>query len=214
MANTGYKGWTTLLKVTDDGTDRPLDVDNRLCTDTGLPQATKANSDLDPDYVEPVLDLTTCPLPPVEYYTFLFTTPPRDTDAETCADEAFSTTFYAAVPSFVIGTQMYTDTALTIPVGPGNKWRRYLGNDMPYRIDDDGKIAQLGTECAAPPENLFYYRRDGSQIPGNPSFHIPYVDYIDMDGNPQRYYLSMESDDCQSFEAQSIVDVRYAFSCE
>jgi hypothetical protein len=63
MANTGYKSYSTLLKVTDDGTHRALDVNNVLCSESGLPQASKANINTDPDYVAPVIDHTMCPLP-------------------------------------------------------------------------------------------------------------------------------------------------------
>lgn len=46
LQNTGYKGYSTLLKVTSDG--RALDINNTLCSVTGLPQSTKANSPGDP----------------------------------------------------------------------------------------------------------------------------------------------------------------------
>jgi len=47
MANTGYKNWLTLKKYI-----------NGVAT-----EETKANSVSDPDYIAPVLDLTTCPTP-------------------------------------------------------------------------------------------------------------------------------------------------------
>lgn len=61
--NTGYKGYAKLLKVTDDGTHRALDVNNELCSESGLPQDFKTNINTDPDYVAPVLDTTMCPIP-------------------------------------------------------------------------------------------------------------------------------------------------------
>lgn len=61
--NTGYKAYAKLLKVTDDGTNRPLDINNNLCSESGLPQHQKFNLISDPNYVSPVLDLTACPLP-------------------------------------------------------------------------------------------------------------------------------------------------------
>ena len=61
--NTGYKAFAKLLKITDDGTARPLDVNNNLCIESGLPQAFKDNIESDPDYVAPVYDTTACPLP-------------------------------------------------------------------------------------------------------------------------------------------------------
>ena len=61
--NTGYKGYSTLLKVTNDGNNSPLDINNSLCSESGLPQATKSNTIGDPDYIAPVYDIVTCPLP-------------------------------------------------------------------------------------------------------------------------------------------------------
>ena len=61
--NTGYKGYSTLLKVTNDGNNSPLDINNNLCSESGLPQATKSNTIGDPDYIAPVYDIVTCPLP-------------------------------------------------------------------------------------------------------------------------------------------------------
>ena len=61
--NTGYKGYSTLLKVTNDGNNSPLDINNTLCSESGLPQATKSNTIGDPDYIAPVYDIVTCPLP-------------------------------------------------------------------------------------------------------------------------------------------------------
>ena len=47
--NTGYKGYSTLLKVANDGNNSPLDINNNLCSESGLPQATKSNTIGDPD---------------------------------------------------------------------------------------------------------------------------------------------------------------------
>lgn len=60
--NTGNKGYRKLVKVTTDGTDRPLDDNNMLCSDTGLPQSIKDNLITDVDYIPPFEDLTACPL--------------------------------------------------------------------------------------------------------------------------------------------------------
>ena len=59
--NTGYKGYSKLLKVTNDGTNRPLDDNNMLCSETGLPQSIKDNIISDPDYFAPIQDLVSCP---------------------------------------------------------------------------------------------------------------------------------------------------------
>lgn len=62
--NTGNKAYLKLVKVTTDGTERPLDDNNMLCSDTGLAQSVKDNLMTDPDYIQPFEDLTACPLPP------------------------------------------------------------------------------------------------------------------------------------------------------
>jgi len=61
MANTGNKGWTQLLKVTDDVNEYPLDAGNALVSITANPQDSKANTSGDPDYVAPVPSLD-CPV--------------------------------------------------------------------------------------------------------------------------------------------------------
>ncbi len=62
--NTGYKAFTTLLKVAHGGPHdgEPLDINDHLCSVTGLPQATKSNNVGDPDYIEPVIDEEACPI--------------------------------------------------------------------------------------------------------------------------------------------------------
>lgn len=62
MANKGYIIVKTLKKVVDGGPDdgEALDVNNNLTADSGLPQATKANVDGDPDYVPQEYDTDVC----------------------------------------------------------------------------------------------------------------------------------------------------------
>lgn len=63
--NTGYKGWLTLLKVVDGGAydGQALDENDNLCSQSGLPQASKPNNTGDTDYIAPILDETSCPVP-------------------------------------------------------------------------------------------------------------------------------------------------------
>lgn len=63
--NTGYKGWLTLKKVVHGGSHdgEALDDNDNLVSQSGLPQSTKANNTGDPDYVAPILDETSCPVP-------------------------------------------------------------------------------------------------------------------------------------------------------
>lgn len=63
--NSGYKAYAKLLKVTDDGTSRALDVNGDLCSESGLAQDFKNNTPSDPDYFPPVLDTTMCPVTPL-----------------------------------------------------------------------------------------------------------------------------------------------------
>lgn len=65
MANTGNKVYATLLKVVDGGANdgQALDVNNDLVSLSGLPQASKANTSGQPNYIAPIQDSTTCPLP-------------------------------------------------------------------------------------------------------------------------------------------------------
>src|SRR6476646_3384535 len=60
--NTGYKIYTTLLKVSNDGNNYPLDDNDELCSISGLPQSSKTNTFGDPDYIEPSLDYSSCPV--------------------------------------------------------------------------------------------------------------------------------------------------------
>lgn len=64
------------------------------------------------------------------------------------------------------------------------------------------------------PGITYSYRRDGSQVPENPSFHVPTVDYIDVDGNPQTFYADPLTDICGFFIGQSIVNINYCLECE
>jgi len=68
--NTRYKGFSDLLKVVKTGiyAGQPLDVNNNLCSVTGLPQVLKPNNVSDPDYKEPVFDPVTCAATVTTYY--------------------------------------------------------------------------------------------------------------------------------------------------
>ena len=58
MANTGYQINPQLKKVTNDANELPLDINNMLCSLTGLPQDLKANPTTSPDYK--ILNPTGC----------------------------------------------------------------------------------------------------------------------------------------------------------
>lgn len=61
--NTGYLANAKLSKVTTDGTNRPLDDNNNLVSESGLPQTVKNNDFTDVDYVPPTENQEQCPLP-------------------------------------------------------------------------------------------------------------------------------------------------------
>lgn len=60
MANTGYLIQPRLKKVTNDLNQYPLDINNNLCSISGLPQATMDNSSTNSNYK--VLNTTACPI--------------------------------------------------------------------------------------------------------------------------------------------------------
>lgn len=62
MANSGKKVYITLVKVTNDGTNRLLDSNNNLVSMSGLPADTKPNVSSDPNYIAPVTDTISCPV--------------------------------------------------------------------------------------------------------------------------------------------------------
>jgi len=63
LANTGFKGYLKLVKVTNDGTLRPLDINNQLVSASGLLQDIKDNLISDANYIAPIQDLISCPIP-------------------------------------------------------------------------------------------------------------------------------------------------------
>ena len=64
MPNNGKKIQPTLKKVTDDVNQFPLDVNNNLCSVSGLPQARQANPSIAPTYR---VDNFACE--PITYYS-------------------------------------------------------------------------------------------------------------------------------------------------
>lgn len=68
--NTGFKEYNYILKVTDDANEFPLDINNQLCSVTGLPQARKENLTSDPNYISKLFDINSCP-PNVIQFSFI-----------------------------------------------------------------------------------------------------------------------------------------------
>jgi hypothetical protein len=76
-------------------------------------------------------------------------------------------------------------------------------------------IYRTSNQIITPPDpgEIFGFVRDGSQEEGDPSFHIPRVDYIDLAGNPQVFFPSMTDDICGFIYALSITSTIYCIPC-
>lgn len=73
----------------------------------------------------------------------------------------------------------------------------------------------LSSETTPPPNEiatLQHYMRDGSQVEGT-SFHLPYIKYIDENGNLSIFYADKDFDICGSFMARSITSIYYCIEC-
>lgn len=57
-----------LLKVTNDGLAQPLDVNDNLCSQSGLPQFEKSNEIGTEGYISPVFDTSSCPISATPIY--------------------------------------------------------------------------------------------------------------------------------------------------
>ena len=118
MALTGYKGWTQLLKVTDDVNEFPLDAGNALVSITSNPQDSKGNTIGDPDYVAPVYSPGDCPPDPVviEYRLYGSSSSNRG-DACSIVNPLPSQplTVYAATANPLLVTQFFNDNLLIAP---------------------------------------------------------------------------------------------------
>ncbi|MES2864086.1 MAG: hypothetical protein V4666_08210 [Bacteroidota bacterium] len=134
-----------------------------------------------------------------------------------CARSVYPNTLYAAVDPPVYGTQFYIDENLTIPFSfpeETSYWYKRDTNGRLYKIYKNGTLIDNTLfNCSTIPGTVFGFVRDGSQVDGNPTFHVPRVNYIDVSGNPQVWYPSMTSDICGFITALSITDTIYCFSC-
>lgn len=143
------------------------------------------------------------------YYSYNFSTSGASSGGLACGLSPITLTLYSPSSSLIVGTILFSDTSLTM-VFDGNNLFWNTSTGYSYRISELGVITAV-FECNG---ILFRYKRDGSQQPEDPEFHMPYVDYIDVDGNPQREYLSIDTDDCSEIYGLSIVETRYAISCD
>ena len=152
-----------------------------------------------------------CPVTPVSY-GFGFSNPGRSSSSLACSQTSFTNTFYAATSTLGIGTQLYTNSSLTTPVGSGNLWYKYGIEGISYRIDNTGKVAD-SAECLPPSTQNYSFRAV------HPEEHngTDYVIYIDLNGVQRTRTLPRSSDsnpaDCIDIEAQRIVQTVGAVSC-
>lgn len=148
------------------------------------------------------------------FFTYNFAQETNSTSIA-CSRTTYPITLYAAVNVPVIGTQFYIDPELTTPFSFPALTTYYYKRDIDellYPIFQNGKLVDNLQTCAGGGSS-YSYRRDGSQEAGNPSFHIPWVDYINLVGAPARIYLDISSDTCSNFDALSIVHLEYAQDC-
>lgn len=108
----------------------------------------------------------------------------------------------------IAGTVFYSETLVpTLFNGEGLFWNNI--NGFSYQITSTGVVVGIN-ECST--AELFCFIRDGSQN-DDPTFHIPRVDYIDLDGNPQVFYPTPTDNICGCIEALEITDTIYVFTC-
>jgi hypothetical protein len=78
-------------------------------------------------------------------YSWFFTNPGRESFSLTCPMTSFDLTLYTSVSVLDIGVQMYLSPSLSTPVGSGNLWYKEGIDGNSFRIDNDGKIAEINT---------------------------------------------------------------------
>lgn len=61
---------------------------------------------------------------------------------------------------------------------------------------------------------IYSYKKDGSQTEGDdPTFHKPYIEYIDETGHYATFYPPSNAELCGTFTAQSIIKIHYCTNC-
>lgn len=82
-------------------------------------------------------------------YAWSFATQGLSSDIASCQSSDIGRTLYTNDEPLVLGMQMYTDSALTIPMGQGgtgNLWYRYPATNKTYYINNSGVLAD-DSEC-------------------------------------------------------------------
>lgn len=98
-------------------------------------------------------------------------------------------------------------------VSSGACYNSIILNIPPATTTTTSSTSTTTSSTTLPVGTLYGFRRDGSQEEGDPSFHIPYVEYIDPSGNPAQFYADMTTDICGYFYALSIVANHYCIMC-
>lgn len=133
-----------------------------------------------------------------------------------CSRTTYPNVLYAAVNNPVIGTQFYIDENLTIPfsfVEETSYWFKRDTTGFIYYIYKNGVVVDNAFDCSTIPGTVFGFVRDGSQEEGDPNFHKPQVNYIDINGNPQVWYPSITGNTCGFITALSITSTLYVIPC-
>ena len=164
--NTGIKVYDNLKKVSNDGNEYPLDVNNNRCSVSGLPQDIKINASYDPDYIPPVTDLTDCPIPETKVYVWgkIFEENPINFDNGTQVADIFLRTYKGvdAVTPPADLTEPYNCTNGSIAVG-------YSMNDPQFPSTNNYNTSmsnQNQIRLAAPGTDLYnpYYPKQATRM--------------------------------------------------
>ena len=145
----------------------------------------------------------------IHYYSHIVGSTGDSSPGESCGLPSTGLTLYSLDSVLIVGSIVYSETTVPTLFNGGNLYWN-SDNGYSYRINTIGVVTAIFT-CTG--GSMYRYKRDGSQQPEDPDFHVPYVVYIDTEGVEQTEYLSMFTDDCSEIYASSIVEERYATAC-
>ena len=134
MANTGYKGFNLRALYIDGVFQGTYEPNTEYLPDGTTP---------DPNYVDPVLDLTTCPTSVTVYSCNLA---PTNSGTPICSVGSNVTYYKDTSGTPTVGTQFYTDSGGTTKWtgGSGNWWKYNNTNSAMLRISS-GLVSATGS---------------------------------------------------------------------
>jgi hypothetical protein len=140
-----FKKYTTLLRVVNGGPydGQPLDINGQLISISGLTQASKPNLESDPDYIEPIEDYTSCPLPTIDKEFTINITTLEDVNVDILIKDLFN------------NEDVFTDIITNVSTGFTVTYINNIGSaniiftnnslvDLNYLIEDDDLISISG----------------------------------------------------------------------